>query len=375
MPTSRLILQPDGGRTHASEMVALLAEPGIAHLDLAVAYVTNSGVTTLLSLLQRDAKATEAWPGLKKRFLVGIDWYRSEPTALERLAALPEAEVRVHDGLRVLGKDRCTPITPWHPKAAFVSGPGVHAALIGSGNLSRSGLQRGFEVGSVQLIRSRGVASADPMWTELMTGQQWFQTQWGAATKLASILDEYKEKYSDEAIQRAAPTEDDGDPSGDLTKRRRGMTPETIAALRISQNFWIWSGNITKNRGQARPGDQLMMSALTRVFFGRAPDKVDTNTALGDVAIRHPSQDLVVQRPLRFSDNSMDVLTLPVPEDPWPDSYDQQCIWFTKVARGPRLEYKMQVGGAALRRRLRRLSNSQGTAFTMTSGREWGIFG
>lgn len=60
-----------------------------------------------------------------------------------------------------------------------------------------------------------------------------------------------------------------------------------------------------------------MMSALMRLFFGASAEEVPRNTALGTVAIEHPNDpSLVAPPPIRFSDNSMDVISLLVPEAP-----------------------------------------------------------
>ena len=59
---------------------------------------------------------------------------------------------------------------------------------------------------------------------------------------------------------------------------RRGMTLEQLAALASGQVLWIEAGNVTKNRGPSRPGNQIMMKALTRVFFGELGDEVPVNT-------------------------------------------------------------------------------------------------
>lgn len=370
-----LVLQPAGMETHGSQLARLIGEPGVSRFDWAIAYVTNSGVTALFKRLEADEATEQAWNQLEKRFLVGIDWLRSEPTALARLAAIPRTKVRVHDGSRVVQRLACTPFTSWHPKVAFVHGSHVRGTMLGSGNLSRNGLEQGVEVGISCAVTSSKDVSQHALWDTLGAGLQWFDERWNAADTYRSLVDIYEERFANEAIQRGATTEEDTEASGRIGSTRNRMTPEMIRALRVSQNFWIFAGNITRNRGKSKPGDQLMMSAFMRVFFGFPAEKVPTNTPLGTVPIRHPDQSIVIDRPLRFSDNSMDVLTLPVPGNPWPSKYDQKCILFTKVTSGSRLEYRMEVGGSAFNQRLRTASQQQESFFTMSSGREWGIFG
>lgn len=112
MLLQRMIGQPGVSGTHVRNVDAILelVGSGAVAFDSAVAYVTDSGVDALLREVSAQG-ADVAWNGLTKRFLVGIDWYRSDPTALERLAGVP-ATIRVHDGLRVVDRKGCVPYVP-----------------------------------------------------------------------------------------------------------------------------------------------------------------------------------------------------------------------------------------------------------------------
>jgi hypothetical protein len=371
----RFIHQPDGGN-HAAALQEMVLTTGIANVDMAIAYASDSGVTVLLDSIDRHEPARAHWSAASKRFLVGIDWFRSQPTALDRLAAIPRSNVRIHDGRKVVAKAGCIPRTPWHPKVTSAYGADLRSAVYGSANLSRNGLLTGAEVGSIAEVVNPSGTEEQLMWDELDRNVAWFQAVWRSATPWRSIRSEYYDRYKVEAIPRAVPTEDDADPSEVLTTNRRGVTPERLHALRVANHLWIETGNLHKNRGANRPGDQLMMSPMTRVFFGRSARRVDVNHALGNVPVRHAATGTVEMRPLRFSDNSMDVLTLPVPgAPPWPTSYDQTCLLFSKVSVGRDLHYEMRVVSGRDKRRYRTLSQAQTSAYRMTSGREWGVFG
>ncbi len=371
----RFIHQPNDGN-HAAALQEMMITPGVANVDVAVAYATDSGVTVLLDSMDNNDRARRHWSVAAKRFLVGIDWLRTQPTALDRLAAIPGSNVRIYDGRTVVGKVGCIPRTPWHPKATFAYGADLRSAVHGSGNLSRNGLVGGAEVGSIAEVVNPLVAEEQLLWEVLDRNVTWFQGVWRSATPWRSIHSDYHARYKAEAVRRAIPTEDDTDPSEVVTTNRRGVTPERLHALRVANHLWIETGNLHKNRGPNQAGDQLMMSPMTRVFFGRSASRVDTNQALGNVPIRHAATGTFETRPMRFSDNSMDVLTLPVPgAPPWPATYDQTCLLFSKVAVGRDLHYEMRVASRTDKRRYRALSQAQTSDYRMTSGRAWGVFG
>lgn len=119
-----------------------------------------------------------------------------------------------------------------------------------------------------------------------------------------------------------------------------------------------------------------MMSAMMRVFFGAPATEVDENTAVARPTIEHPSVvGLIAEAPIRFSDNSMDVISLPVPETPWPPTYDDKTLLFTKVSRGSALHYSLTVRSTASAKTWRDASSARGTSYAMRSGRRWGVFG
>jgi HKD family nuclease len=376
MIEQRMIGQPGrpGAPVRNSDAIVDLVRVGAASFDAAVAYVTDSGVDALLSNISSSGVNTE-WTGLTKRFLVSIDWYRSDPTALERLAALPAA-VRVHDGSRVVDRPGCVPFVPWHPKWFSVHGSSVRGHLVGSGNLSRNGLVFGHEAGTLQIVRKPSHKIEKVVDAAIRAGEAWFENSWSAATPLSTIIDKYRRGFTDLPKTELARNDDVADVSGRVGTRH-GLTADQLAALTSATNFWIeGEGGISKNRGPSRAGNQLNMSALMRVFFGGSADEVPRNSALVTVTLEHPSdQTMSPAAPIRFSDNSMDVITLPVPESPWPTSYDDRVLLFTKVTRDDALRYVLTVRSKTGARTWRSASTAQRTSFSMRSGRRWGVFG
>lgn len=376
MIVHEVVGQPGAGlgpTTNVAAIRNLVGTSGVTGFDAAVAYVTDGGVDTLLRAV--DAPTTAGvWAGLTKRFLVSVDWCRSDPTALERLAAIPNTQVKVHDGARVVGRTGCVPLLPWHPKWFAVNGPGVRGVLCGSGNLSRNGLSRGHEAGIVQVVRTPRTAAEMAIETSLANGALWFETYWRDATLAHRILPQYRAEYARHPAGVVGRNEDASDGSA-LAPRGRGLKPEQITRLASATNLWIEAGALSRNRGEDEPGNQLMMSAMTRVFFGAEPCMVPKNTRFENIIVEHPNDpNERVATTLRYSHNSMDVLGLPVPLAPWPSVYDGKIVLFTKVARGTELHYVLTVRGASGAHPWRRRSAGQGSAYVMRSGREWGVF-
>jgi hypothetical protein len=185
------------------------------------------------------------------------------------------------------------------------------------------------------------------------------------------ILATYGARY-DSSRANPAPTDDDVITPRQLD-RRRGLKSDDLQQLRMATRLWIETGNLHKNRGKGQPGNQLMMSAMTRVFFGFAAEDVPTDTHIGSIDIRFVGHARV-ERTLRFSNNSMDVLNLPVPGDDGPDAYDQEVLLFTKSVDSQSSYFRLQLGSPAQRIQWRQQSERMGRVFSMTSGRLWGVF-
>ena len=166
----------------------------------AVAYATHSGVAELLGRLT----ALDRWDQVSKRWLVGIDFCRSDPIALEGLDGLPRSNVRIYDGHFVVGRDRCIPRVSFHPKLYAFRRRKKEAVVAGSGNLSRTGLCVGVEA---------GWSVCDVPGGDSRSLEGWFNRRWRLATPLADIAVEYDDRFQSlENRIDPAPTEDDAAP-------------------------------------------------------------------------------------------------------------------------------------------------------------------
>lgn len=358
------IAQP-AARTTLDALQAILQAGPVESLDVAVAYVTASGAYDLLT--RAHATLGSTWADIPKRWITSFDYCRSEPVALKGLLSVPNSSVRIHDAAFCLAHAGA-PKVPFHPKAFLIRTNQRDYALAGSGNMSRSGLSRGIEVGLV--VGTNRVPPEEPTAAAAIHGlRHWFTATWGPATPLTHpLLEEYRQVFEQrENLRAPTPTEDD---VASTETSRGALSPKDLQKLRICPHLWIEAGNITKNRGPHLAGNQLMMKRLSRVYFGFTPTPVPENSPIGfvDIAFNGGQQ---MQFSLTYSDNGMDKLTLPIPGNGGPPAYDNKYLLFRRTMPGV---FELQLGKKTERAQWLKNSNAIGGAFKMSSGREWGVF-
>ena len=249
---------------------------------------------------------------------------------------MPRSRVRIPSGADTVNRRACTPVLSFHPKMFMLRGVGSLALIVGSGNLSRNGLTKGHEIGSLVLIATPLAPHEQPLLDSSRSLMEWFDHMWTSATALADIRVGYARQYGQLIrVQPPIPTDDDTAETESTNKtpgrQRRGLSPEQLRKLRACKQLWIHAGNLHENFGPGTAGNQLMLSAMTRVFFGFPTRDVDRDTRIGEIAIEYQN----VRRndcSLRFSNNSMDVLTLAVPGAGGPPHHDRGTLLFTKNA-------------------------------------------
>lgn len=92
------VTQPINGIDYLTLFRTALNAAEFDRFDAAVAYATIGGVAALRSVFE---SRVQQWPKMKKRCLVGIDWCRSDPIALDALAELPKSSVKIPNGIVV----------------------------------------------------------------------------------------------------------------------------------------------------------------------------------------------------------------------------------------------------------------------------------
>lgn len=364
MSEANFIAQP-AARTTLDAIEAIAKGSELTHLDIAVAYVTSGGTYDLLKRI--DAALGADWAGVKKRWITAFDYCRTEPIALETLLSLPASSVRVYDAPFCLAHGGM-PKVPFHPKAFLFRGKVRDFVLAGSGNLSRSGLSKGVEVGLSLAVNRKNPAEPTSA-ASIKALRRWYKSVWESATPLdAALLKRYGKLFeSVPNLAHPAPTEDDV-ASGETTNG--ALSGKDLQKLRVCSNFWIEAGNITKNRGPHFPGNQLMMKRLSRVFFGYDPIAVPENTVIGSVEISYNGGP-VAPYTLSYSDNKMDKLNLPMPGTVGPAAYDNQFLLFREVGLH---RFDLTIGTKADKVGWVKKSKAIDADFKMSSGREWGVF-
>lgn len=268
----------------------------VANTIAAFAYVTDSGAAKMHVLKKRFQSIQ------KCRWIFGIDYGRSHPTAIRKMAELARhGEVRIYDGNYVVNATGFTPRESFHLKTVLTVGKlgCPRTQLVGSGNLSGLGLTSGIEAGCLidytanDSEKGRGVLST-------------LEGLWLKSVPFGDIIDRYQDLWA----AATAPIISKGSkPKGSIRKL-----------------FWVDVGYVTKNRGELKPGNQFDLPRGSHVHLG-LPEVSNParNSILGDLKMRTPS-GAVVSRSLRFGNNSMEKLTLPIPEDNGYEAYDGKIL-------------------------------------------------
>jgi hypothetical protein len=190
---------------------------------------------------------------------------------------------------------------------------------------------------------------------------------WSDAVPLTA---EILRRYSNLRRRRPAPEEDVSRDAKAFESSFTEMDFDRTAALAAATSFWIEVGhNLVENLGAGRPGNIFDLSRGSRAFFGFSGKRVPENTVLGLVRVRYGGG--TYGHTMRFGDNSMDKLSLPLPGDEGPDEYEGTTLLFERRADGT---FTMEVGSPADIRSWKRRSRTQGTLYRMRSGREYGVF-
>ena len=277
-------------RTIAQALDTILRNAPPEEMDVAAAYITGSGLRDLLKVI-KDSLGNRH-PAMPQRWLTSFDYCRTEPIALETIMSLQNSSARIHDAEFCISRG-CTPREPFHPKTFFLRSPQFDYVLSGSGNISRSGLSRGFEAG-LSIGIDRLVADVEPSAVQSINlSRDWFECAWENAAPLTDAMLARYSKIFESVEKRKNPSSTEDDIASDHPTKG-SLKSADLQRLRVCRQFWIEAGNITKNRGPALPGNQLMMKRLSRVFFGFAPTEIprkfidrDCGAIVWWVRIRH----------------------------------------------------------------------------------------
>jgi hypothetical protein len=233
--------------------------------------------------------------------------------------------------------------------------------LVGSANLTCSGLCFGHEHALV--IHLVGGSIADSLTAGI--------DELSAVVESAACIDnEFIDRY--EAIGPAAPKlpEDFEDKRAEKILQDQSVIPsEEAVALASSNNLWVEIDYVVKNRGRNEEGNQIDLKRGTRVFFGFGDGPLSRNSPIGTVRIRYNTHS--ASRNLRFGNNQMDKLDLPIPGQEGPDTYQDQTLLFRRESDGA---FRMVLGTPEQISDWKARSRAMETSFEMRSGRAYGVF-
>ncbi|MGB4988108.1 MAG: hypothetical protein WBO10_02650, partial [Pyrinomonadaceae bacterium] len=194
----------------------------------------------------------------------------------------------------------------------------------------------------------------------------------GEYEKSEQLTDNLLERYTiarDRYRQRIRYVPDDPNFEQQIADPLRGLALSKAALLATSQSFWVEVGNVVQNLGPNRPGNQIDLQRGSRVFFGFDARPVEPNTSLGEVSVRFNHG--ITQSYMRFGNNHMDKLTLPIPNHPGPRTYENTTLRFDRRANGL---FDLTVGNAQLKRLWRKQSQAVNGLYQMRGDREFGVF-
>ena len=297
------------------------------YVDVAVAYASGKGVRLL-----DDKLSSGTWSAARKRFLVSIDFGFTQPKALALLSELNNAEVRIPNGRAVLASPTLSPPSAFHAKAFAFRGEERHnlsALIVGSANLTASALSTGAEVITKQVWMG---PQPTPDWWHLKRAKpvlDWFEDTWETADPLSEVLDDYGSRYRSLPKPRQLREEKTRATRRYLASPDKHVINGTLhVQLAAARSLWVDGTSIIHNRGD-RPGNQLNTPRGTRIFFGFGSENVPRDTTLGHVDIRVGSYPYV-ERSIRFANNGMDIIGLPIPEQNGLDSYQNMFLVFSR---------------------------------------------
>ena len=304
----------------------------VVRWDAAVAYATRTGCERLHAKL---IGAAGSWAAARKRWLISMDFGRTEPEAFRFLAGLQRSEVRVPNGRQVVAAAGFAPRSVFHPKVFMCRGPTapVFGIVVGSGNLTISGLAVGAECATLGAWKGRLDAAEREASEQAQETSAWFDAIWDTADPLGDVIAQY------EAAWRRRPVrlpEDETLPAQQYRDAEPAVVaPDLAASYAAARALWVKVGTLYKNRGRGEAGNQVDLKRGARVFFGFPAAGVATDTVLGQVRIGCPGYD-EQECSVRYGNNQMDKVNLPVPGKDGPDTYDESILIFEKIPAGRR---------------------------------------
>jgi len=278
-----------------------MADENVTELRIAVAYMTGSGLATLIPpLVQR--MGDYVWKRIPKIFIMSFDFGHTEPTALTAATSLPASSVRIAN-LGANGRIALfPPAAAFHAKMYMFCKGDVRTAFVGSANLSRRALSINTEVGAVISVANRD--GMDAVWTAILAGSLPLDV---------ALLESYTELRSRYSSEMTPPLDEPVPP--EVGPRREDLTifGEAVQAGHVApesfNGFWVEAGSMSSSGSHA----QLELPRRSNRFFGYEFRRYDgSQRPIGDVILTFGSGTW--PRSLAWhGDNGMERINLPTP--------------------------------------------------------------
>lgn len=267
------------------------------------AYATQSGFRAF-----ELAFGSDFWLSTSSRWLLGIDYGRTDPRALREIAQRKNTDVRIFDGAWVVNQERFSPRRDFHAKLSIMENTKAKASgmVLGSGNFSYNGLKRSVEAGASYIVKSDQKRKK-----QIFPVKQPFENFWKISTPLVDVLEDYelrKVEFTSESDSKKAKDH-----------------------ASAGKCFWIEAGYVTKNRGEGSPGNQIFFPKGFREFFGFKSKAVEEkNSIIGSVTFTTLVGPSVTNN-LRLNRNGMEKISLPIPETHGFGVYDGKVLVFERT--------------------------------------------
>lgn len=294
------------GPTTLTEITRLYGEVGPTAFIGAYAYATQSGACSF-----DLAMGADFWLQTQSNWLFGIDYGRTQPSALRQIIQKPNTDVRIVDGAWLVGQRGFIPRRDFHAKLTLFFNPtsGAAGMVVGSGNFSSNGLRKSIEAGAA--IRT---FNANEYHAHIGVTAQHLQELWNVATPATAILDAYETNWT-----------------GSFARNTAQALAAPYQGNEFRDIFWIEAGYVTRNRGNHHPGNQIdFPRGITSRYFGfDTPNNLPRNSPIGPVVFDTPGG--MVQSNLRLGNNMMEKMSLPIPETHGFDIYDGKILVFRRA--------------------------------------------
>jgi hypothetical protein len=297
------------GMSTMSELIRLYSSLSPSEFLGCYAYARQSGFRAFELSIGDDF-----WASTASRWLFGIDYGRTDPKALREIAKRENTDIRIFDGAWVVEQDGFWPRRDFHAKVAVMENAeaATSGMVLGSGNFSYNGLKRSVEAGATFIS-----ASGEGIAEQVAFAKRAFDDLWESSTPLADVLERYELRRS----------QHESDADARKPKKPAGKV----------RAFWIEAGYVTKNRNENVPGNQIFFPRGFSEFFGFKLKKNEKkNAVIGRITFRTAVGDPVTNN-LRLNGNSMEKISLPIPETHGFGVYDGKVLVFERAGSAFRM--------------------------------------